>query len=250
MLGDSLRRRRKPDKRKRTPPEEKGSVLWGGIAAAGEGPWRWIGIAAAILIAAFGVGYGAAVFVVFPLPDEGAAGVPVPSVVGRTYTDAERDLRTAGLAVVRTAALPVSDEGPGIVVAQNPLPGQQLPRGATVELGVSAEDVRVRIPDVTGFDVDRAAELLVRLGFGIARTERVSGEPAGRVLEVDPAPGTDATLPTTVRLSTSTGPPEPLVPDSFEAVFDTMTFPLMPAPVPEAADTPASGGVGGDEPNP
>lgn len=239
MLGDSMRRRRRSDRDRREPAAaRRRRVLWGGITDdRGRQVWRWIGITAGVAVAAFGVGYVAAVFFVFPLPDEGEAGVPVPAVVGEPVDDAERALRAVGLAAARTLALPGSERAIGIVAAQSPLPGQQLPRGATVELAVSAAAVSVRVPDVTGFGVERATDVLARLGFGVARAGRVSNEPTGRVLDVRPAPGTQTTLPASVRLTVSSGPPEPLVPDSFEALFDTMALPDRTVPIAPRTDT-------------
>lgn len=251
MLGDSMRRRRRPDRgRDESDRDPQLAVVWGAVAERGRRVGRWLGIAAAVATTAFGVGYGVAVLVVFPLPDEGAAGVPVPSVVGEVVEDAEEELRAAGLVAARTLSLSGSDRAIGVVVAQSPLPGQQLPRGATVELAVSARSVNVRVPDVVGFGVDRAMDLLARLGFGVARAERVSNEPAGRVLDVRPAPGTQTTLPANVRLTVSTGPPEPVVPDSLETMFDTARFPVRPVPMPSPADTMAGPGrrPGGAQP--
>ena len=93
------------------------------------------------------------------------------------------------------------------VTAQAPLPGQQLRAGAVVRLAVSAGRPRVVVPDVVGFSRERATDLLGRLGFEVGATDEQSTETKGRVIGVDPPPGSEHELPARVTIVVSTGPP-------------------------------------------
>jgi serine/threonine-protein kinase len=171
----------------------------------------------------FAIGYALAVFVLFPEPDVVAAGVPVPVLVGHTLVEAERELAAVGLGRADPLELPHPNAPVGQVLAQSPLPGQQLPAGADVRVSVSAGRPRARVPEVAGFSADRAEQLLRRFGFEVARREQEGDAPAGHVLGTDLLPGTEHELPAAVTLFVSTGPPIVEVsPDSVLSPPDTV----------------------------
>lgn len=206
MLGESVRRRQ-PRRR------------------AGARSWKaWLGATLAALVVPFAVGYALAVFVLFPEPDVVAAGIPVPVLVGQTLVDAERALAAVGLGRVDPLELPHPNAPVGQVLAQSPLPGQQLPAGADVRVSVSGGRPRARIPEVAGFSAERAEQLLRRFGFEVSRREQEGDAPAGRVLGTDLMSGTEHELPATVTLFVSTGPPPVETPPD--------TAPLPPDTVP------------------
>ena len=60
---------------------------------------------------------------------------------------------------------------------------------------------------------DRAAELLRASGFEVQVDSLESDQPRGRVLELEPAQGTEVALPAAVRLALSLGPPVVDMPD-------------------------------------
>ncbi|GGM04765.1 PASTA domain-containing protein [Nakamurella endophytica] len=64
--------------------------------------------------------------------------VTVPDVVGAGYADARRVAVAAGLLVVGVApdGTPVPDDSAGLVVEQDPLPGEALRAGDTLQLRV------------------------------------------------------------------------------------------------------------------
>ena len=94
-----------------------------------------------------------------------------------------------------------------MVIGQSPLPGRTaLPRApvrVTVSLG---PDVRP-VPDVTRLAGDRAAALLSESGFMVAVDTVESMAPAGRVIRIEPGPGTPVAIPGSVRMAVSLGPP-------------------------------------------
>jgi len=164
------------------------------------------------------------VFVFFPPQQVAPAGIPVPSLYGLNVLAAERKLAQAGLGSLRTVLLPHPTSPEGDVIAQSPLPGQQLRAGADVRVAVSSGPVQVRVPDVLGQPAERVEERLKRIGFAVARVDGESPIEAGRVFAVEPASGTVARLPALVTLHVSLGPP----PDSL--AVDSLGPDTLPPP--------------------
>lgn len=199
MLGDSVRRRTRPARRRAARPQEERRILpaWG---------WRtWVPLLAAAAILPFLIGYAAAVFALFPAPPTSGGGIAVPDLVGRPLQDANRALSAAGLGPIETTRLPHPTEPAGSVIAQSPLPGMQLRAGAGVRVAVSTGVPRAAVPDVVGFTEGRAAALLQRLGFAVARQIEASEEETGRVVRTNPESGVELSLPARVTIYVSDG---------------------------------------------
>jgi beta-lactam-binding protein with PASTA domain len=207
MLGDSLRHRRPRRRRHRADPSGRpGRKFW------------LVGLAGALLVP-FALGWVLTVFVFFPAREVAPVGIPVPSLYGLTVLEAERTLAQVGLGSATVVQLPHPVSPEGDVIAQSPLPGQQLRTGAGVRIAVSSGPVQVRVPDVLGQPTERAEDRLRRMGFAVARVDGESPLEIGRVFAVDPPAGTAARLPALVTLHVSLGPP----PDSL--LVDTMQPP-------------------------
>jgi serine/threonine-protein kinase len=162
--------------------------------------------------AGFAVGFLVIAVAFFPGFGRSAI-VTVPDVRGKPLAEATRMAQRAGLEVVKGAALP----NPGVplnsVLAQEPLPGQETTRGATLLLILSTGAERRAVPDLGGMGPDAAADLLRRYGFTVKVTRVVNAAYEGKVLEVRPAPGTRVAVPSVVELVLSAGPPKILAPD-------------------------------------
>jgi len=212
MLGDSVRRRTSQPRRKPArPPEAARRLLpaWG---------WRvWAPLLAGATIAPFVMGYLLAVFVLFPAPPVAAGGIPVPDLVGRTEQEATRQLAGLGLGPAEATRLPHPTRASGQVIAQSPLPGQQLRPGKAVRVAVSTGVPRAVVPDVVGFAEGRAAGLLQRLGFQVAREIEDSADPIGRVTRTDPSAGQNLALPARITIFVSNGA---LVPEALPDTTD------------------------------
>lgn len=167
------------------------------------GPLR-IGLIALTLFLA---GYLIAVFILFPPPDAPDDGILVPDLSGLNPQGAAERLRPLGLELGDTLSLPHPALGPGIIIAQSPLAGQQLRPGDRVRIGLSTGLPTVGIPELSGMGARRAENLLARLGFDVDQTFEVSYEPNGTVIRTSPEPGTRHPLPRRVLLIVSSGPP-------------------------------------------
>ncbi|CAN5823148.1 hypothetical protein BH23GEM9_BH23GEM9_24540 [soil metagenome] len=210
MLGESVRRRQ-PGGRSRAPTRKR---------------FRWRPLLIALpfaLLLPFLAGYLIATYMLFPPPQVTGAGISVPDVVGRSAGEAQQALVAVGLGPLDVSELPHPSAPAGQVVAQSPLPGQQLRAGAGVRVAISAGRPRVLVPDLQGFTADRAETMLVRSGFTVDRVVQESAVAAGRVIGTEPAAGSALMLPSSVMLIISSGPPAP-PPDSL--LHDTV--PAMP----------------------
>jgi hypothetical protein len=213
MLGESVRRRQ-PRRRNRPSGEGPGSAR------------RWKPLLVLVPLAALGpflIGYLLAVYILFPPLPTAGDGIPVPDMIGQSTAEAQRALAAAGLGPLEVMELPHPTAPSGAVVAQTPLPGQQLRPGATATVAVSTGRPRAMVPDVTGFSVERAESLLRRAGFTVAQVEQESPVAPGRVIRTDPEPAQERTLPAEVTLVVSTGPPPVELPDT---LFDAGPPPL------------------------
>jgi beta-lactam-binding protein with PASTA domain len=207
MLGDSLRRRHGAESEEGglEPIQEPSSgfvLRW----------WHGVGAALLVLVVSFGVGFLLSTHVLFPRPDTAGTGIAVPSLYGQDRTAAEAAVREAGLAVGDVAELESLEAEVGRVLAQAPLPGQQLPAGGAVSFAVSAGPPELTVPRVTGLGGASARTLLERAGFEVTLEEVEGTEPAGTVVGSEPEPGTARALPAVVNLRVSLGPPEDTLP--------------------------------------
>ncbi len=211
MLGDSVKRRTKRAGsvvRSRTKPEE--------VNRLGRAGFLLVAVSVPLL-----AGYAFAVLVLFPAPDVAAQGIAVPSLMGKSMSEAQAEIREIGLGTLDVTRLPHPTAAEGTVIAQSPLPGQQLRGGAPVEVAVSDGVPRVSVPNVIDFPADRAAALLTRLGLRVQRTDEPADAQAGRVIEQDPAPGTVVAVPARIVIRVSAGRPPVMDVDTSSAMHAT-----------------------------
>jgi eukaryotic-like serine/threonine-protein kinase len=135
----------------------------------------------------------------------------VPDVVGQTRDDAVATLAREGF---EANVVPIfSDKQEGIVTAQDPQAGEEREVGTRVRINVSQGEEPLTIPSVIGQPYESAASALQGAGFRVARRNVDSDQPAGTVVDQQPAAGATAPRDTTVTLSVSRGPSEQQVPN-------------------------------------
>lgn len=88
----------------------------------------------------------------------------VPSLLGMRYEEAKEKLMAMGLSVVREEAWN-PEVAVDLVFAQNPGPGERLPRGNAVALSVSKGRERVVVPDVVGKKEGEAEAIILQAGL-------------------------------------------------------------------------------------
>jgi serine/threonine-protein kinase len=122
----------------------------------------------------------------------GAKPVPVPDVTGQPFLNAKGMLEGQGFQVGRTDVQ--SDLPKGVVAAETPSAGTNVPRGTKIELSVSKGPATTQVPDVTGMSQSAAESLLSGAGLTPSVVTDPVTDPAqdGIVQSTDPAPGSDA----------------------------------------------------------
>ncbi len=146
--------------------------------------------------------------------------VAVPNVVGIKEILAVRKLREAGLTVTSGTGgdssikrIPHPSVPEGIVISQDPKPGDKVPKGKLVALQVSTGAPTVSVPDVRGKSFTDAIEQLANKNLRSTSFEVPSSKPQGTVVAQDPAPGKTVAAGSTVRINVSQGPEQVGVPN-------------------------------------
>lgn len=186
----------------------------------------------------FGVGYMLSTQVLFPRPDTAGTAIVTPSLYGERREAAERAIGEAGLEIGNVMELASTQTERGRVLAQDPVPGQQLRRGAAVSIAVSAGRPELAVPPVAGMRQSTARELLEGLGFEVA-VQRTEGRAAeGVVLGTRPEAGMARTLPAVVTLLVSSGSP------AQQDTAPQLTPPSRPSDTAGGRPPPGPGGTG------
>ena len=138
--------------------------------------------------------------------------VEVPEVVGKPLDEATQTLANAGFRWT-TKRVFSPDAPEGEVTKQNPKPGEQAEKGATIALTVSKGQELAAVPDVLQQTRQSAESELRSAGFVSEAVLVDSDSPQGLVVAQDPDPGTERPKGETVQISVSNGPQTATVPD-------------------------------------
>lgn len=171
--------------------------------------WTWVGGG----VGAFLAGYVIAATILFPAPIF-ARDAAVPRLIGLTQERAEQAIADAGLQVGAIAAEPHPSLERGTVAWQDPPEGVSVPQGQSVLLTVSAGPQRIPVPDLSGYDVSLARQMVSATGLVVGGVESTQAPVAAGVV-VNSRPPAGATLPpgTQITLVVSVGAPTITVPD-------------------------------------
>ncbi len=153
----------------------------------------------------FTLGYVVTALVLFPSGADRI--VTVPDLRGAPLEVARDRLRERELRLEGGSLLPHPRVPRGSVIAQTPLPGQEIAVGARVGVIVSAGPERRPVPNLAGMNQEQAVRALEMTGFEPRVIEVESDRRAGTVLSQRPAPEVPLTPPAAVRLEVSKGPP-------------------------------------------
>jgi serine/threonine-protein kinase len=93
----------------------------------------------------------------------GAKPIPVPDVTGQPYLNAKSALEGQGFLVKKVDVQ--SDQAQGVVVAEDPQPGQSSSKGATITLSVSKGPATTQVPDVHNLNQAEAERRITDAGL-------------------------------------------------------------------------------------
>ena len=126
-------------------------------------------------------------------PELGEDRIEVPNVLERDLGEATEIIIESGLRRGDLSGVPSRAE-PGIVVRQNPPPGEMVPPETSVNLVISVggeERGEITVPNVIGRRIGEAEEIIREAGLGLGRVSGSSpGAGASRVARQDPPPRT------------------------------------------------------------
>ncbi len=137
----------------------------------------------------------------------GPAEVEVPNLLGLDVGQAQASLQGVGLVLApEQRQRVVRDEGDvGRVIEQGPPAGAKLGKGAPVTITVGVPPETVAVPNVVGTNVEQAKGNISGAGLTPQVQEVDSAEPPGRVLQQEPAGGTQVEAGSPVTLTVSRG---------------------------------------------
>lgn len=129
--------------------------------------------------------------------------VKVPSVIGKTFEDAQSALRARGLTASRKEESSESVQA-GYVISTDPEPGEEIATGSTVTVIVSSGPANTNktVPNLTGMTHSAAKSLLESMGLKLgAVTQEESDKPEGTVIGQTVASGTEVAEGTSVGIT-------------------------------------------------
>ncbi len=188
---------------------------------------------AILLAAVITLGGGAVAFnkVRGVITGESNSVVTVPSVVGKTRSEAVAELEDLGLQVTVNES-PHPDVPRGEVLSINPTEGSQLKRGANVTLTVSSGREITDVPDLTGLTPQEAATKLEKAGLKLNDDlQRGTSDTVedGKIMSQNPAGGTQISKGSKVSVTVSTGHEKVKVPamrgmniEQVESTFESL----------------------------
>ncbi|HEV8151190.1 MAG TPA: PASTA domain-containing protein [Gemmatimonadales bacterium] len=168
---------------------------------------------AALLLAAAALGGYFVTCVAYPAPLM-TRDYAVGRVLGLPLDEAEKVLAEEGLKTKLDGERADPVIPAGHVVWQDPPPGVALPRGAVVHLTTSDGAAPVSVPDVAGFEVPQARQVIEVAGLRIGEVDTVPNvADAGVIVATRPPGGTARPAGSKVGLLVSKGPADTRVPD-------------------------------------
>jgi hypothetical protein len=133
-----------------------------------------------------------------PPPEPQPETVRVPDVTGQPEAKATELLKVAKLSIGERTTRP-SPNQVGLVIAQNPKAGSEVPIGTAVNLVIGAAK-QVTVPKLVGLKVETARRTLKKVGLSVGTVKERASEKAGVVLEQDSAAEKEVPLGTPVNL--------------------------------------------------
>ena len=164
---------------------------------------------AIVAVVAFAVGFGVTAlnFIRGGAPIDV---VTVPDVREMPVDDASRTLDRSDLSMEVGDSFPNPTVPRGSVLAQSPLPGQEVSSGTEVRIIISEGRAAPIVPDVSVLPLALATQTLQATGFSVSIEDAPGEGEEGDVIGTVPEPGTAVHLPATIRLRVG-APPLPVV---------------------------------------
>jgi len=133
--------------------------------------------------------------------------VTVPNVINLPLNTAVQELKKYGLEGVVVERRYDQIIGEDKIVIQEPLPEVKVKKGRIINLTVSLGTETIRIPDLTGMDLEKGKLIIKRLDLVIESIDSLSSDSvaAGKIIKTSPNFGADVKRGSAIALVVSTG---------------------------------------------
>ena len=139
---------------------------------------------------------------------KGAQKKDVPDLRGKTVSEAQKLLASAGLEDGGSSEQYSDKYEAGLIISQSVTPGSKVSSGTSVSYVVSKGKKpadQVKVPSVTGKRLADAISALSARGLYYEEVTQTSDLPSGTVISVEPGEGTSVDIGSTVKLYVSDG---------------------------------------------
>jgi serine/threonine-protein kinase len=171
-------------------------------------PWVWVAVAIVLLALGIGGAYALGMF--------GNGGIVVPTLTGMTEEQARAELLAAELDLGEVTTENSDAVDVGLIISQDPPAGNEVEKGAAVNIVVSAGVAQVQVSDLVGMTEAEAIDFLQNsedLDYNRSVRENNAEVPKGEVIRTEPEAGAMVPKGTRVILYVSEGVAQVKVPE-------------------------------------
>lgn len=157
---------------------------------------------------------------------KGTKKVLIPNLKGLVQDQARIILEENELCHGNTVLVPSDQWAKNVIIAQSPLSGKTIMRGACVDILVSLGEVSayLTMPDFQGYSLDRAVQLMEDKNFALGqiKSQYANDKPLDTIIDQDPLSGYRTTSDIPVNLIINRIPPAQSISDTSEGMKLTL----------------------------
>lgn len=132
--------------------------------------------------------------------------VEVPNVIGQNVDDAKKQLESVKLVLV-VASTEDSDQPEGTIIKSNIDAGTKVKENTEIRVIVSGGAAKLKMPDLTDYDLDKAKDILASFSLKIDSTSyEYSDAPKGQIIRQNPQKDEQVSSDTKISVVVSKGP--------------------------------------------
>lgn len=160
-----------------------------------------------VIITAFGMGFLVFNLIIMPRIAGTNKNVTVPDLTGKSISEAQKIILTQGLELGNIRAVYDTMYAHGLIIGQKPLAGSVVRSGRSVNLIVSKGPMLVKIPFLEQMNLEQGLRILASMGVTQISVDslRSISTPSGKILGVEPGPGSEIPVSSHIRIFVSSG---------------------------------------------
>ncbi|MCX8015563.1 MAG: PASTA domain-containing protein [candidate division WOR-3 bacterium] len=160
-----------------------------------------------IVLFSFALGFFVFNFLILPILVGSGKNIEVPNVIGKPLISAQKIIIDANLTLGNAKSVFDTIYPFGYVINQKPTPGAKVKKGRKIDLLVSKGPMLVKVPFVNQMSMEQGLRVLLSLGIQSVSVEslRSSTIPAGKIIGIEPGPGSEVPVGSRLKLYVSSG---------------------------------------------